>query len=216
MLSSLEGELWSSRCAAQTADHYPAEKREDVSLALTEAWTWLEAQGLLVPAPNYDNGRIGWRVLSRRARSMESEAEFADFKTARLLPKEILHPKISDRVWGAFMRGEYDGAVFQAMKAVEVSVRAASGLGDDFLGQALMRKAFSPQDGALTDMISESSERQGRSDLFAGAIASYKNPQSHRDVNLEDPTEALEVIYFANHLLRIIDARAKAKHEVHP
>src|SRR6202021_35256 len=122
---------------------YPREKRDEVALALSEAWAWLEAQGLIVPASG-PSGQNGWRVLSRRARKMETAAEFASYKVARLLPKEILHPKIADPVWGAFMRGDFDGAAFHAMKGVEVSVRTAAGLGAEFIGVKLMRSAFSP------------------------------------------------------------------------
>lgn len=209
LFGAIEAELWPQTFGGQMPHPYPRDKREEVSLALSEAWAWLEAQGLLVPASG-SNGKTGWKVLSRRAKAMESEKEFANYKVARLLPKEILHPKIADIVWGAFMRGEFDGAAFHAMKSVEVAVRNAAGLGNDLVGQTLMRKAFAPQDEALSDMTAESSERQGRSDFFAGAIASYKNPHSHRDVNLDDPLEALEIIYLANHLLRIVDVRAKA------
>ena len=208
-LSALESEMWPQTYGGQVPTPYPANKREEVSLALTEAWAWLEAQGLLVSSPD-GNGSNGWRVLSRRAQKMETEKDFADYQIARLLPKEILHPKIADVVWGAFIRGEFDGAAFHAMKAVEVSVRSAAGLGDELVGVALMRKAFSPENGPLTDMESEKGERQGRMDFFAGAIGSYKNPHSHRDVNLDDPKEALEIVYLANHLLRIVDTRAQA------
>ena len=74
-------------------------------------------------------------------------------------------------------------AAFQAMKAVEVSVRSAAGLGDNLIGVKLMREAFAPETGQLTDTSAEGGERVGRMELFAGAIASYKNPHSHRDVS---------------------------------
>ena len=64
-------------------------------------------------------------------------------------------------MWLNFMRGDFDSAVFYAMKAVEVRVREVSGLTDDLVGTALMRRAFDPERGSLTD-DGQSAEKEKR------------------------------------------------------
>ena len=130
------------------------------------------------------------------------QIDVADVLTDDLLPNRLLHPVISQKVLSIFMQGSYGPAVFEAFKQVEIAVREAGGYAETDYGTKLMRMAFSPEDGALTD--SQDTEKQARSDLFAGAIGSYKNPGSHRDVEIT-AEEAAGLIIFASHLLRIVD-----------
>lgn len=193
----------------------------ELTEACQEAWAWLEGQGLLLPDRRYQ-GHTMQRVLSRRARRIAQERDTRGLSRSRSLPKRGLHPLIREDVWGLFHRGKYGTAVFEAMKMVEVRVREAAGLGPNDLGVDLMRRAFNKNNGPLTDMTTLEAERDARSALFAGAIGSYKNPQSHRHVDLDDPDEAAEIILLANHLLRIVDAREDARgkgtgvSELHP
>jgi len=147
-------------------------------------------------------------VLSRRTRRLVKEPDPRRALSARKIPKDVLHPTIREDVWGLYYRGKYEHAVFAAMKAVEVAVREAANLAPKEIGTNLMRKAFDPETGPLTDMTVEKGEREARSALFAGAIGSYKNPHSHRNVALDDTDEAAEVIMLANHLLCIVGSRA--------
>jgi uncharacterized protein (TIGR02391 family) len=124
-----------------------------------------------------------------------------------MLPKYLLHPIIAKKVEVAFQNAEYDTAVFQALREVEVAVRSISGFSPTDIGAALMRKAFDPKTGPLRDDTAIDMEKMAISEMFAGLVGAYKTPRSHRHVVL-DAAEAAEIIIFASHLLKIADARA--------
>ena len=121
-----------------------------------------------------------------------------------LVPSLLLHPLIVKKAYPALQREEFDTAVFRAFKAVEVRVRDLSGLPSDLVGTALMRKAFDVDEGPLTIRTAPRAEREALSHMFSGAIGCYKNPHSHRDVQLTF-NEAFEMLLVASHLLQVLE-----------
>lgn len=179
-----------------------AEKREKITQAAMEAWFWLEREGFLAPTPGPNRDTF---FITRRGERVKNALDLQAAQKADMLPKGLLHPLIAEKTWSLFLRGEYDTAVFQAFKEVEVAVREAGGYTATDLGVDLMRKAFDTVRGPLTDQTRPKAEREALGHLFAGAIGSYKNPSSHRKVALE-PEETVEILMLASHLLRIIDS----------
>ena len=186
-----------------TVQEYPQDQREELRQALMEAWVWLEREGLLVPKPGAQGE---WVVISRRGQQLRTREQVDAYRRANWLPRQLLHPRIALKVWASFLRGDYETAVFQAFKEVEVEVRKVAQCADADFGVALMRKAFR-EGGPLAEATALKAEQQALSDLFAGAIGSYKNPHSHRSVTIES-TEAAEMIVLASHLLGIVDKRS--------
>jgi uncharacterized protein (TIGR02391 family) len=97
------------------------------------------------------------------------------------------------------------------MRQVEIRVRQLAGANDRDVGTHLMRLAFNPDTGPLADAQQDKGERQAVSDLFAGAMGTFKNPTSHRQVTYNDAAEASEVALLADLLLRIVDRRQAAR-----
>ena len=140
--------------------------------ALMEAWVWLEREGLLVPKVGAQGE---WVVISRRGQQLRTRDQVNSYRRANRLPRQLLHPRIAQKVWAPFLRGDYDTAVFQAFKEAEVEVRKAANFTDADIGVALMRKAFR-EGGPLADATAFEAEQEALAHLFAGAIGFYKNP----------------------------------------
>ena len=177
---------------------------EFAALACSEAWGWLYSNGFICHHPISDTP---WMTLSRLGRKhYEQNIPLKSWVEDRQLPEELLHPSLRSTALNLFKQEMFDTAVFEAFKILEVSIRKAASLGDEWIGTKLTTHAFAPKIGPLSDKKAESGEQQALMQLMSGAIGSYKNPQSHRHVGLE-ASEAREMIIMASHLLGIVDSR---------
>ena len=102
---------------------------------------------------------------------------------------------------------------FKLFKCIETKIRKLIRVSSDEIGIKLIRKAFHPENGQLTDMELPISERESFTNYIAGAFGFYKNPCSHRDVELDFIT-AFDRIVVASDLLKIIDKSEKKINEI--
>jgi uncharacterized protein (TIGR02391 family) len=198
-VSQFDTPLWNANSLG-----YPYHRRQVVARALAEAWQWLLTQGLIMPDPDQPNGYF---CFTRRGARLQSAADIEAYRKADLLPLGNLHPVLLEKVRPMFLRGDYDLATFEAFKQVEIRVRQVASLPANLVGVDLMRAAFRPQTGPLTDKATVTAEQEALGHLFAGAIGHAKNPGSHRAVTVS-AVEAASLIGFASYLLGVVESRS--------
>ena len=106
-----------------------------------------------------------------------------------------------------FAGEHYSLAVEKAFVYVENLVKERSGVSGKY-GSSLMKTVFSVQNpfiklnAGVTD--SDRDEQLGYMEVFAGAMTGIRNPRAHAHDWIDEPKEALELLVFANHLVRKI------------
>lgn len=169
---------------------------------LWEAWAWLDAHAFVARRVDQDSADSR-RITEEGERALQLGLE-------RLHAAARLEVELRDELTKArrqFLAGDYEEAVFSAFRLVEEKVRSLARADDGDLGVRLMRSAFHPDSGPLTDAGAERGERESIGALFAGAIGTFKNPISHRTVSYDDPILAAEAVLLADLLLRLLDGR---------
>jgi uncharacterized protein (TIGR02391 family) len=141
--------------------------------------------------------KTGFRFLEREFRRVVREYA--------VVPQTYVHPQMIKKAFPLLNHGQFESAVLQAFKVLETTIRERIKAPADEVGVRLLRRAFHPDDGPLTDTRLPRAEREAFSNYVAGAFGYYKNPCSHRDVDM-DFASAFGRIAVASDLLKVVEA----------
>src|SRR6266545_1771791 len=130
-------------------EHTNGQHHELFLRAISEAWAWLVANGLLARRPG--GGGTQEMFVTRAGREAAAQPDgLARLQAEQRLGVE-LHPRLAGKVRNQFLLGDPELAVFAAMKEVEVRVRELGHFPDSLIGVDLMKQAFNRDTGPLRD-----------------------------------------------------------------
>jgi hypothetical protein len=115
--------------------------------AISEAWAWLTANGLLARQPGAGNSHV---FVTRTGRAAATRPDGLAWLQAQQRLGVELHPRIAGTARNQCLLGDPEMAVLAAMKSVEIRVRELGSFPDSLIGIKLMQEAFR-DDGPLCD-----------------------------------------------------------------
>ena len=124
------------------------------------------------------------------------------------LSESQLHNVIIKKSLPLFHDKHYEHSVFVAYKFIEIRIREKIGAKPQEYGANLIKKAFNPDNGLLTDNDLPKSERAALCKYIEGVYGYYKNPSSHREIKMNS-SEAMDKLLVANDIHKIIDRSKK-------
>ena len=120
----------------------------------------------------------------------------------------VTHKLLSSATRQLFADQHYARAVEQGFKAVNSVVKQRTGFADE--GRPLMERAVSPKSPKLVvndlKTRTDKDEQTGVMMLFSGAMAGVRNVRTHDLYRTDDPETSLELLAFANYLMRVAES----------
>lgn len=141
--------------------------------------------------------KIGFRFPEREFRRV--------IRDYTLMPETYVHPDIVKKSFSLLNAKQFESAVLQGFKVIETAVRASIDAPSEEVGVKLLRRAFHPDTGLLSNASIPKAEREAFSNYIAGAFAYYRNSCSHREVEM-DFVSAFERLVVASDLLKAVES----------
>ena len=129
-------------------------------------------------------------------------------------PKSELHPKVLAASGKLLQDGHYPQAVFEAFKALEVYVKAKSGVKNK-KGKDLMAFVFSEDNPVLQIKYSlpdtAKEEQEGFKFMFMGAMLAIRNPKAHYSIIQKDKAKTVQYLALASLLFETVEEATLVK-----
>lgn len=147
-------------------------------------------------------------VSEKPASALDASWHGVDDSLIGLFSKFVDEPEVEDVARDLFASGFYNLAVLEALKSLEKEIKKRSGCQKS--GTSLMRAVFK-KDNPMIKIndglsVSDRDQREGYEHIFAGVMLGIRNPTAHEIDWVDDAKTALEIIIFAQHLLRLVKA----------